>query len=85
MTDPITEQDIVESLHRVPSARWKDVLVYLDSLQHTDDVVTTGTDLVDSELIGIWKDRDDIADDHEFARRLRSDAEHRERGNASGY
>jgi hypothetical protein len=39
--------------------------------------VMTGKDLVDSGLFGIWKNRTDIGDSLEFARRLRKQAETR--------
>lgn len=34
-------------------------------------------DLLDSELVGLWADRDDIGDSVEFARQLREQAETR--------
>ena len=37
----------------------------------------TARDLVDSGLAGLWKDRDDIGDSLEFARKLRRQAETR--------
>jgi hypothetical protein len=37
----------------------------------------TGKDLVDSGLFGIWKDRTDIGDSLEYARKLRKQAETR--------
>lgn len=40
---------------------------------------TTGQDLLDSGLVGIWKKRRDIGDSLEFARKLRSRAEARHR------
>lgn len=85
MADSINESDIVNSLHRVPVRRWKDVLLFLDSLQDDESPVTTGTDLADSELIGIWKERDDIENNREFARRLRTQAEQRGHLNAPGH
>jgi len=38
----------------------------------------TATDLLESDLVGIWEDREDIGDSVEFARRLRRQAEQRE-------
>jgi hypothetical protein len=37
----------------------------------------TATDLLQSELVGLWADRDDIPDSVVFARQLRRQAEHR--------
>ena len=36
-------------------------------------------DLFRSPLFGLWKDREDIGDNVEFARKLRTEAEHRAR------
>ena len=38
----------------------------------------TARELVNSPLVGIWADREDITDSSEFARRLRERAEHRQ-------
>lgn len=38
----------------------------------------TGAELLNSGLVGIWKDRDDIGDSSEFARKLRAKVESRE-------
>jgi len=38
----------------------------------------TGQEVLDSDLIGIWADRDDIQDSAEFARKLREKAQRRE-------
>jgi len=40
----------------------------------------TAGDLLRSPLFGLWKDREDIEDNIEFARRLRMEAEHRHHG-----
>lgn len=39
----------------------------------------TARDLLQSGLVGIWKDRDDISDSPEFARRLREESQNRQR------
>ena len=39
----------------------------------------TAAELLQSGLVGIWADREDITSSQEFARRLRQQAEHRER------
>lgn len=38
----------------------------------------TGSDLANSPFVGLWKDRTDIGDTLEFARKLRKQAETRE-------
>jgi len=40
----------------------------------------TAGDLLSSPLFGLWKDREDIGDSLEFARKLRTEAEHRYHG-----
>ena len=40
----------------------------------------TARELVNSPLVGIWADREDMADSSEFARRLRERAERRQDG-----
>jgi len=39
----------------------------------------TAQDMLQSELVGLWADRDDITDSLSFARQLRRQAEHRHR------
>jgi hypothetical protein len=88
----INEQTIVAELHQVPEARWGEVLTFIRSLHRLpqeftpETAIRSGADLIGSELIGMWADRNDITDNHEFARQLRLKAEHR-RGNtdASGH
>ena len=40
----------------------------------------TGKDLLNSGLIGMWKDRTDIGDSVEYARKLRQEAQTRRKG-----
>ncbi len=39
----------------------------------------TAVDLLQSDLVGMWADRDDFGDDHAFARNLREQAQTRNR------
>jgi len=76
----IDEKTILTELHQVPKDRWGEVRTFIRSLQTgraAAQPVLSGADLIDSELIGIWADRTDIADSQEFARQLRHRAEHR--------
>jgi hypothetical protein len=86
MSSPeITQQEIFDAIQRVPTERWGEVLHAIEILQvspasaSSSKPVTTGTDLRDSELIGIWADRADMANSQEFARELRQQAEQRNR------
>jgi hypothetical protein len=80
--DKTSEQRILEALRGVPSDQWPAVLRYLISLQATkpeDSVapISTASDLLGSELIGIWKERPDITNNQDFAQKLRKEAERR--------
>jgi hypothetical protein len=77
----VTPDQILDAIQRVPVERWSDVLNVIESLQAspapaepTLSPVKTGTDLRDSDLIGIWADRTDVVDSQEFARGLRRSA-----------
>jgi hypothetical protein len=80
----VTPDQILDAIQQVPTVRWGEVLRAIKSLQDSPDATTsagsavrTGTDLRDSALIGIWADRNAIANNHEFARELRRQAEQR--------
>jgi hypothetical protein len=82
----VTPQEILDAIERLPAERWSDVLYMIESLQRSpasaapgSSPVRTGTDLRGSDLIGIWADRSDIANGHQFARGLRLQAEQRDR------
>jgi hypothetical protein len=50
------------------------------TLQVIEEATTTGmtgAELAGSDLVGIWKDRTDIGDSLEFARKLREQAQRR--------
>ncbi|MGH9853938.1 MAG: hypothetical protein ACREBD_29185 [Blastocatellia bacterium] len=57
-----------------------EVIVLVDAPETPAEPQSTMTaaDLLQSGLVGLWEDRDDIADSAEFARRLRRQAERRE-------
>jgi hypothetical protein len=86
-SNPITEQDILEELQALQPAQWSEVLDFIGYLKHRAgmrwEVSTnrpmTAQDLLDSGLVGLWEDRDDIGDSLSFARQLRLDAEHRDK------
>jgi hypothetical protein len=78
----ITEERILEVLRQVPSDRWPAVLKYLISLQSAKPEnsvapICTASDLVASDLIGIWSERSDIANSQGFAQKLREQGQHR--------
>jgi len=79
----IDEKTILKELQQVPEDRWSEVLMFIRTLQPgkepsaTEHPIRAGTDLADSDLIGIWADRTDIRDTLQFARSLRHRAEDR--------
>ncbi len=74
----VSEQTIVNALRQVPAERWDDVLSFVQSLKPGEPPVYTAADLLQSDLVGFWADRDDLGDSTEFARRLRREAENRQ-------
>ena len=55
-------------------------LILLSEPEHVRPTARgTARALLESELVGLWKDRDDIGDSPEFARHLREQAQRRTR------
>ena len=83
----VTQQQVLEELQNLERERWFEVLDFIGFLkerasrEHGQPSIRelTARALLQSEVVGMWADRDDIGDSMEFARRLRRDAEHRER------
>jgi hypothetical protein len=80
----ITPEQILDAIHRIPAERWDELLQAIERLQtrrpseSSKSSIQTGTDLQASDLIGIWADRADIGNGHDFARQLRRQAEQRQ-------
>jgi hypothetical protein len=76
------EKAILKELRLVPRERWAEILTFIRSLHSPEKApaaerpIVSGADLADSPLFGIWADRTDITDNHQFARELRKRAEH---------
>lgn len=80
MAGEVGERRIPEALHRVPEERWGEVLTFLRSLEPGEPAGVrslTAEDLLRSGLVGLWADRPEIGEGHEFARRLRQQAQTR--------
>ncbi|HBI45733.1 MAG TPA: hypothetical protein DDY78_23200 [Planctomycetales bacterium] len=73
----VSEQAILDALHQIPEERWEQVLSFVQSLNPGERAIYTGADMLQSGIVGLWADRDDIGDTREFARRLRRQAENR--------
>jgi hypothetical protein len=84
MATNVSEQAILDALHRVPQDRWNQILTFIESLRAGDETTSAGkrrmtaADLLNSDLVGLWADRTDIGDSREFARRLREKAQTRD-------
>lgn len=74
---PITidEQTILDSLRHAPVGRWAEVLRFIDALNDPDPAIRTGVDLLQSGMVGMWADREDLGNRQEFARQSRRRAE----------
>jgi hypothetical protein len=77
----VSEHTVLDALRQVPAERWGEVLSFVESMKSNESSVYTAADLLQSGLVGLWADRDDIGDPIELARRLRHEAETR-RGTA---
>jgi len=90
-TANITELQLLEAIRLIPKEHWGELLQLLNSWQPAlatgaEPPIRTGTDLAGLPLMGIWADREDIADSQQFAQSLRQQAEHRGgRIDAAGY
>jgi hypothetical protein len=78
----ITEQDILGELRGLDPARWVEVRDFIVSLKQRAKQAKASKgfamrDLLNSDLVGMWADREDIGDTLTFARKLRYEAEHR--------
>jgi len=83
----VSEEQVLDELQDLDPSRWSEVLDFIGYLKEkgSREQVDTGTweltarDLLQSGLVGLWADREDIGDNQEFARRLRREAEQRRR------
>ncbi len=75
----VVEEDGQLLLKGLPVTRGQEVEVIVRVERHGGlaDSITVG-ELLKSDLIGLWADREDIEDSVEFARRLRERAQHRD-------
>jgi hypothetical protein len=86
-TGKVTLQQILDELRGLDPVRWFEVLDFIGYLKHRAGLEATqphpreltARDLLRSELVGLWADRDDIGDSLSFARTLRQQAERRQR------
>lgn len=85
--ESVTEERVLEELQDLDPERWFEVLDFIGYLKERSSRLEvragsrelTARDLLESKLVGLWADREDVEDSVEFARRLRRQAEHRTR------
>ena len=80
----ISQEQIVEALHRIPVERWTEILAFMNTLREpgsaessADKPIRTLGDILGSGLVGLWADRTDLGESREFAQQLRQQASHR--------
>jgi hypothetical protein len=83
--ESVTEKQVLEELSDLEPNRWPEVLDFIGYLKEQDSRARakSGTrelmarELLESRVVGLWADRDDISNSLEYARQLRREAEHR--------
>jgi hypothetical protein len=81
----VTEKQVLEELLDLEPSRWPEVLDFIGYLKERESrnraragvCELTARDLLESRIVGLWADRDDIGNSLEYARQLRREAEHR--------
>jgi hypothetical protein len=84
--ESVTEKQVLEQLSDLEPSRWHEVLDFIGYLKQRDSraraesgsCALKARDLLESGVVGLWADRDDIGNSLEYARRLRHEAEHRQ-------
>jgi hypothetical protein len=79
----VTQEQVLEELSDLEPSRWFEVLDFIGYLKEQESrerarfgvLELTARDLLESGLVGLWADRDDMGDSVEYARQLRREAE----------
>ena len=83
-TREVTPDQILRELHGLEPERWPEVLDFIGYLRSRSQRAEshrrelTARELLQSGLVGMWADREDIGDSLSFARRFRKQAERRQ-------
>jgi hypothetical protein len=86
-TKSVSQQQVLEELQNLEPNRWFEILDFIGFLKERASRERaelgprelTARALLQSEVVGLWADREDIGDSLDFARRLRQEAERRRR------
>lgn len=82
-TATIEESQVLNALRALQQEQWPAVLDFIGYLRYRSEAAPsaaahlTAIDLAQSDVVGLWADRTDITDSLDFARQLRSKAQHR--------
>jgi hypothetical protein len=82
-TENIAQQQVLDELQALEPNRWFEVLDFISFLKEragreraaAGQQELTARALLQSDIVGLWAERDDIGDSREYARRLRQEAE----------
>jgi hypothetical protein len=85
-TERVTQEQVLEELQDLEPDRWFEVVDFIGYLKQRTGRERaalgprelTARDLLQSEVVGLWADREDITDSLTFARQLRRQAEYRQ-------
>jgi hypothetical protein len=86
-TGTVTPHQVLEELKDLEPSRWSEVLDFISFLKERASgeptepgpQQLTAHALLQSEVVGLWADREDIGNSLDFARQLRREAERRRR------
>lgn len=84
-TESVTQQQVLEELRDLEPNRWFEVLDFIGFLKervsreqaNSGPRSLTARTLLQSPVVGLWSDREDIDSSLDFARQLRQEAGHR--------
>jgi hypothetical protein len=80
-SETVTLNQIIKELRELEPDRWTQVLDFIGYLkavaraERETETELTAHDLLQSDLVGLWGDRDDLGESLAFARQLRQQAE----------
>lgn len=73
----VVERDGEIHLVNLPVKRGQKIELHITPVQETAPSGLTAQQLLASDVIGLWQDREDINDSLDYARQLRTSAQHR--------
>jgi len=71
------KSELIRMIETLPESKILNVKKFIERELHQSKPYMKASDLLNSELIGLWKDRNDIKDSSLYARYLREKAQKR--------